>query len=215
MRAKRSLPFKKKKAFVCVVDGKCELWYLSMLLRNEREIGFTLTPKIVDKKDVEQQYNNVIALATNIFYDKIFWVIDCDVVGEASRLAPKGTETEQQKLEKYIKKIESGDDKDRIVIIRNNPCLEYWLLLHFEDTAAPFTNCDAAGKRLKRKFVAYDKSQDFFTKDDHDIYLQLKPHLPTAIKHARKISKQAAGNRNASVSEMYRLFEELGLVEKD
>ena len=96
-------------------------------------------------------------------------------------------------------------------MIQNNPCLEYWLLLHFEDTAAPFPDCDSARKRLKKHLHNYEKSEKFYTKEGKDIYLQLKPNLSKAKARAMRIANQASSSSDASISQMYLLFEALGL----
>lgn len=218
MRQLKKFPFKGKAKFALVVDGECEFWYIQMLKRNERQLHFDLKPEIPQKKTLEEQYKRVVELAND--YDKVFWIIDCDVIATESRLAKKGTESAQQKLEKYLKYIErfnekgksSEDDKEeRIIVIKNNPCLEYWLLLHFEETAANFSNCNDAGRRLKKHLSTYEKKEGFYTKQDKDIYLELKPHLSKAIKNAIKITDQAKKKSDVSISQMHLLFEALGI----
>lgn len=53
-----------KQAFAVVVDGETENWYLQMLKRNEPNILFDITPKILQKKNIEQQYKLVTKLLT-------------------------------------------------------------------------------------------------------------------------------------------------------
>lgn len=43
-----------KQAFVVVVDGQTEYWYLQMLKQNEPNILFDITPKILQKKNIDQ-----------------------------------------------------------------------------------------------------------------------------------------------------------------
>jgi len=46
----------------------------------------------------------------------------------------------------------------------SNPCFEYWILLHFEDTAAYVTNCDELiSKHLKKHLPHYDKGKTGFS----------------------------------------------------
>jgi len=210
MRQSKQPNIKAKLRFALVVDGNDEYWYIQMLQRNERGIGIALKPEIPQKKTLKEQYDRVQELLRD--YDKVFWIIDLDVVDTETRLTKKGAETPKQQLEKYIKTLER-DYKHRIVIIKNNPCLEYWLLLHFEETSAHFSDCDAAQKRLKKHLPTYEKSQDFYTKEGKDIYLQLKPSLTKAIERAIKIADQYADNPNTSISGMYLLFQALGLYE--
>ena len=67
-----------KQAFAVVVDGQTEYWYLQMLKQNEPNILFDITPKILQKKNIDQQYELVIALSEEE-YDKVFWIVDLDV----------------------------------------------------------------------------------------------------------------------------------------
>jgi hypothetical protein len=208
MRHRKQPNIKVKPKFALVVDGENEYWYVQMLQRNENSIGVALKPEIPQKKTLKEQYDRVKELLLD--YDKVFWIIDCDVVAAETRITKKGSETPQQELDKYIKTLER-DFAERVIIIKNNPCLEYWLLLHFEDTAAHFADCDAARKRLKRYFPTYEKSQAFYTKEGKDIYLQLKPNLPKAVERAIKIAAQSTDQPDGSISEMYLLIQALGL----
>jgi hypothetical protein len=208
MRHKKQPNIKVRPKFALVVDGENEYWYVQMLQRNESGIGIALKPEIPQKKTLKEQYYRVVELLRD--YDKVFWIVDCDVVAAETRRTKKGIETPQQELDKYIRMLER-DFAERIIIIRNNPCLEYWLLLHFEDTAAYFADCGTVRKRLKRLFPVYEKSRAFYTKEGKDIYHQIKPHLAKAIERAIKITAQSTDKRNESISEMYLLFQTVGL----
>lgn len=72
MRKGRNIPT--KQAFAVVVDGETEYWYLEMLKRNEPNILFDITPKILQKKNIDQQYKSVTELSEEE-YDKVF--LDC------------------------------------------------------------------------------------------------------------------------------------------
>ena len=45
-----------KQAFAVVVDGETEKWYLEKLKYNEPDVLFNITPKILQKKNINQQY---------------------------------------------------------------------------------------------------------------------------------------------------------------
>lgn len=56
------------------------------------------------------------------------------------------------------------------MIIVNNPCLEFWLLLHFEATSKYFDTCEGAEKQLKD----YEKTQkqtnlDSYSKNNNSL----------------------------------------------
>ena len=97
MRQQKKPNIPVRPTFAMVVDGDDESWYLQMLRRNERNIKVTLRPELPQKKTLNEQYLRVIELAND--YDKVFWIIDCDVVKAETRTAKKGTETAQQELD--------------------------------------------------------------------------------------------------------------------
>jgi len=66
-------------------------------------------------------------------------------------------------------------------VIVNNPCLEYWFLLHFDPSGKTYRNCDEVTVKLKRHLRDYEKSERYFKKKDNDIYIRLKPYLRNAI----------------------------------
>lgn len=67
---------------------------------------------------------------------------------------------------------------------RSDPCFEYWLLIHVEDTAAAFKDCAAVIRRLKKHWKDYAKDSvptaDFLEK------------LPQAVARAQLRRKNTA-----------------------
>lgn len=209
MRRNRSIPFKVKPKFAFVVDGECEFWYIQMLKRNERDLNVDLKPEIPQKKKLSEQYERVVSLSND--YDKVFWIIDFDVIIAETRTAKKGKVTALQEFKNYTSTIKKKYSNVKIII--NNPCLEYWLLLHFEPTSKYFDSCDGATQQLKKHLKDYNKSQIYYTKQDNDIYLKLKAKLKTAIINANKLGDFSFENPTSGMSQMH-LFFELEEVEK-
>ncbi|HXK74134.1 MAG TPA: RloB family protein, partial [Bacteroidales bacterium] len=118
-------------AFAIVVDGKTEVWYLRMLKRNEPKIRVTIKPEIPDKKSIKEQYNLVCDLSNKEF-TKVFWIIDLDSVIKEDNETPKGKESPLKIFKKYRAELKANPN---IVVIVNNPCLEFWFLLHFKKTS--------------------------------------------------------------------------------
>lgn len=146
MRKNRPIPIKSKPTFAVVVDGDCEVWYLQMLKRNERSIIVNIEPKIPQRKRLSEQYENVIKISEE--NTKVFWVIDFDVIASETKSAKVGSKTALQSFLEYKKTI--AEKYKNIVIVVNNPCLEFWLLLHFEATSKYFDTCEGAEKQLKK-----------------------------------------------------------------
>jgi len=205
MRRNKNLPFKIKPKYAIVVDGDCEFWYIQMLKRNERLINVNLEPKIPQKKKLSEQYELVIELSK--IYDKVFWVIDFDVINSETRSASKGKQAAIHKFKDYYDNIEKNY-KDVHTII-NNPCLEFWILLHFEMTSKYFDSCDKVIKKLKthKSISDYKKSQKYYTKQGNDIYLKLKPYLKQAIINSNKLKGFDFQNPDSGLSQMQLFFE--------
>jgi len=203
MRKIRAIPLKSKPTFAVVVDGDCEVWYLQMLKRNERSIVVNIEPRIPQRKRLSEQYENVIKLSEE--NTKVFWIIDFDVITSETKSAKAGSKTAFQSFLEYKKTI---DEKHKnIVIIVNNPCLEFWLLLHFEATSKYFDNCEGAEKQLKKHLKDYEKTRKYYTKPGNDIYLRLKPNLADALKNAKTLKLFDTENPNKGTSEMQLFFE--------
>ena len=200
---KTKVPKEIKSTFAVVVDGECEVWYLQMLKRNDRSIVVNIEPKIPQRKRFSEQYENVITLSEE--YTKVFWIIDFDVILKETKEAKAGKETLLESFLEYKKTI--AEKYKNIVIIINNPCLEFWFLLHFEVTSKYFDACEGAEKQLKKYLKDYEKTQKYFTKQDNDIYLRLKPNLADALKNAKALKPFDIENPNKGMSEMQLLFE--------
>lgn len=203
MRKNKIISLKGKTKFAFVVDGECEFWYIQMLKRNERQLSVDLKPEIPQRKKILDQYKKVIELSKD--YDKVFWIIDFDVIISETRNVKKGTETSLQEFKRYYIEIEKHFEN--IFIIVNNPCLEYWILLHFQTTSKYFDTCDSATKELKKHLINYEKTQSYYTRQCNDIYLKLKPNLINAISNAKKLKELDFENPHTAISEMQIFFE--------
>ena len=197
-----------RQAFAVVVDGETEYWYLQMLKHNEPNIPFKIKPQILQKKNIDQQYELVTELSKEE-YDKVFWIVDLDVLLKEEREKKNSTSPLQQFLNYY----KSLSKQKKIVVIVNNPCLEYWFLLHFQKTNKVFTACTDAEKQVSQHLEGYEKTEKFFKKDN-DIYKQLKPYLQTARKNATALGSFDTYNHSKAMCEMPLLFQELKLKER-
>lgn len=200
MRKSKKIGLKGSKAFAFVVDGDTEVWYLQMLKRNERELNINIEPKLPSKKSISEQYKMVSELAE--VYTKVFWVVDYDVITKETRESKKGTETSEQL---FIRLKEKVLKKGNVIVIVNNPCIEFWFLLHFEKTAKLYTDCNSAEKQLKKHIKDYEKTRKYFTKQDNDIYLKLKGNIKTALENSKSL-KFNKENTTKAICEMNLFF---------
>lgn len=204
MRTPKGKTPKINPSFAVVVDGETEVWYLQMLKRNEREIRVSIKPEIPNKKSVEEQYNLVCDLSGKE-YTKVFWVIDLDTVIKEDNEAPKGKKSPLKTFEEYRTTLITN--YPNVVVIVNNPCLEFWFLLHFEKTSKYFNTCSGAETQLKKHLKNYEKTQKFFTKQNDDIYLKLKPILKTGLTNSIALGNFDNENPKKAMCEMELLFQ--------
>jgi hypothetical protein len=191
--------------FVFVVDGECEYWYIQMLKRNEKAIHISLKPELPQKKKLEEQYNRVVELSKD--YDEVFWILDLDVILKETRETSNGMKTPLQELKEYHEKITRNKNCKNVKIIINNPCLEYWYLLHFEFTSKYFESYDKLLPALKKRLTDYEKTEKYYTKQNHDIYTRLKPYLSKAIENANRLKAFDFDAPQSGLSQMQLFFE--------
>jgi len=202
MRKKKELKFKTRKQIAIIVDGECEFWYFEMMKRNESTLNVTLKPKLPQKKRLSEQYNEIIESAKH--FDNVFWVVDFDKINEEDRTKSKGQKSTIQEFKEYQIKLSKVDN---VKIIVNNPCLEFWFLLHFEKTSRFFDSCEGASKQLKKYLKDYEKTQKYFTKKDNDIYLKLLSIQNKAIEHSKSLGNFNINSSKSAISEMFEFFE--------
>jgi len=204
MRQSRKIRSQLTPTFAFVVDGETEIWYLQMLKRNERQLRLNIKPEIPNKKSIKEQFNLVVDLSGRE-YLKVFWLIDLDAIIKESRETPKGKNTSLLAFKQYLKKIEQH--YKNVIVIINNPCLEFWFLLYFEKTSKFFATCTKAVTELKKHLKDYEKTQKYFTKQDDDIYLKLKPYLKTAISNSESLGQFDIDEPAKSICGMHLLFQ--------
>ncbi len=214
MRKNKKILSGKRIKYAVVGDGKCESWYIQMLRRNERAISVDLKPEIPQRKRLSDQFDKVLELSQD--YDKVFWMIDFDVIASETRSAKKAAKTALHEFKEYydnIEKINKANGAKNIIIIINNPCLEYWFLLHFVATSKYFDTCDGAMKQMKKCLPDYEKSQSYYTREGNDIYLKLKPALAKAITNAEKSGCFDFDYPRSGISQMHLFFNTEGIKE--
>ncbi len=209
-RQRKNIKRKIKPTFAMVVEGLTEYWYLQMLKRRlqslPQNLRIDIKPEIPNKKSLDAQYNLVLDLLTREF-TKVFWIIDFDVlIKESNERLLNTTENPIERFKRYRKKLLKTYG-NQVVVIVNNPCLEYWFLLHFEKTSKYFNNCHQAETMLKQHLKHYEKTKTFFTKQNADIFTKLEPYLNTAIKYAASIGSFDEHDSKKTICEMNLFFQ--------
>jgi hypothetical protein len=96
-------------------------------------------------------------------------------------------------------------DGQRITVnlVRSNPCIEFWLLLHFEYSARPYANAGEVTRDLKRHLTDYDKA-------DTQIFKQVEAGLERAMAHVKTLKRElTASGAQSPDSDMDQLIEQL------
>ncbi len=193
-------------SFAFVVDGDTEKWYLS-LMRQHESLPMTIKPELAENT-LKRQYEQVIDLAQS--NSKVFWIVDYDVIRRNTNQQDKSKDTDEQIFRKYYDKLEN---KDNVIVIVNNPCLEFWYLLHFKYTNKFFSTCKDVEKELHKipTLADYEKTEEYY-KQKNNIYKRLKEKLETAFDNSNRLNgfiddpNQLGMNR--AICEMCLLFDD-------
>ena len=194
---------KARKTFSIIVDGQTEVWYLQMLKKNEVLPRIDIKPELPKKKKFQDQYKSVIENSN--YYDKVIWIIDFDTIVKETREAKKGSKTPLEYFKKYKREIEGYKNIELLV---NTPCLEFWILLHFERIGKYFASCSEVEKLLRKSYLKdYEKTEGYFKKRNGDIYQLLKKHQITARKNAEKLGNFEFNNPYKGLAEIYKILD--------
>ena len=203
-------------AFAIVADGVTEIWYLQMMKKYELEnkekeqgkqqIRLAIKPELPKSKRIKDQCALVCELAQRE-YDKVFWIVDLDQIRKEQREATEGKKDPMRTFIECREKVLNGKKyAKRVRVIVNNPCLEFWFLLHFIYTTESFDDYNMVKKELKKYMKDYDKNENYYKPKNNDIYSKLKPYLNTAIEHSDRLGSFEPKDPSRAVSEMPQFF---------
>ena len=192
--------------YAYVEEAETEVWNLQMYRQHEqkdRNARINIKPEIPQKKKIKDQYKLVKELARSE-YDKVFWIVDLDVIVKETNEAPK--EKYPPLLEFMKLRRNLHEEFDNVQVIVNNPCLEFWFLLHFVKTNDYYKNYQEVLGELRVHLKEYDKTRKYFMRPGRDIYGRLKPYLKDAIKNAGELGEFDEQNPTKANCEMDVLF---------
>jgi len=198
---------KNRKRYAIIGDGECEIWYFQMLKKHNPSLPINIEPKLAVKTTLESQFKKIKEEFYDS-YDKIFWIIDYDVILDQTKKCKKGDKPKNQEFKEYFDEILKYYN-NKVVVIINNPCLEFWFLLHHLETSKSFSNCGQTEKDLKKikVFQKFQKKPDFFIKGI-DIFKLTEKNLKTALVNSKKLGNFDFKNPTRSVCEMWKFFED-------
>ncbi|GHV56911.1 hypothetical protein FACS1894182_04490 [Bacteroidia bacterium] len=209
MRTTNKRPVQSKKVFSFVVDGECEFWYLQMMKDNEKPLNIHISPEIYKKKTLDEQYKRVVELKE--ISAKVFWIVDFDVVNKETQEGIRGQKSKLTKFKELYQKIKCYPN---IEIIVNNPCFEFWILLHFANTTRFYESYKKLLPHLQKYLSDYEKTEKYYIQSNPDIYKRLRRDLKTAIGNAEKQGDFDFENcKTKGVAEMHKFFNDAGIKE--
>ena len=176
-----------------VGEGEVERVYFHQLKQVEH-IRFTVKPNLPKNSSIKAIVDKGLELLDAEF-DTVFCVFDMDKVFRDPNIR-----------QKYVE-IKTKHQNDRFIFIENNPCIEYWFLLHYEQSARHFHTDAQLINQLKNHVSDYEKNVKYLTRKG--IYKLLKPHQPLARERAKQLKKKG---HDISSSDIYKILDYLGVT---
>jgi len=187
-----------KTVYCVVIEGKTEQWYLELMKKYEKPPRIHIKPELPKQNGLNEIKEFLIKLLKQ-GYDKIFWLIDLDVFITNCKI---------DRLKDTINSLEKKDKFNKLKILINNPCLEFWYLLHFRETGKCYSNCKEVVKAIKKidKLSDYEKSKKYYL-NNPDIYQRLKSYQKKAIVRAKQLDKQNQEDMEGASAQIYKLLQ--------
>jgi hypothetical protein len=192
-------------AFLIVTEGeKTELKYLHavrerlrlaatdiQIIHPEGTDPITLTKFAIERRELRKQaarrgHGFVVP------YDEVWVVFDLE-----------RPHSDRRRLAREAKNLKGASG---INFACSDLCFEFWLILHYEYTTAPYLNCEKILERLRRHWPGYQKNCEMPS--------ALLDKLPIAVRHAARCRQhhiEARGDGNPS-SDLDLLLRRLNLA---
>ncbi len=197
--ARKANPVNTRKVWAIVGDGSIEQIYFQHLKNEESLRDIDIRPELPSRSGKGGGFMKVFASVDNqvkLGYDKVFCLIDLDKVIEEG----KQVQYEREKSKARAK---------GVVVLENNPCFEFWLLLHFKTSGRHFTCCDDVVRDLKRHLPSYLKTLEYHRREN--LYKKLKVQMiEKAIPNAKQLERDRKEKDDRHPrGEVYKLIEQL------
>ena len=140
-----------RKVIHIVGEGQTELFYFSHL---KKLLGYrySISPRLFENNSIEKIEKKIKELLDEDVF--VICVFDADV--------SRRSEAENRKMTSLKKKYEKNAN---VILCDSLQSIEYWFLLHFEDTCRHFQDSAATERALKKYLPYYDKSRKYLEKD--------------------------------------------------
>lgn len=202
-RKSRYIKSHKRDSYLFIVDGETEKYYLNGMGKLDQFKGIKISPELPSKKSLSQVYHS-IRKSVLAEHNHIFWIVDLDTIIN---------DNQTKEFHQYLDNLEP---EAGLSVVINNPSIEFWFLLHFEDTNKYFSKSQMVESILRARYLSgYSKKRTYLTNHKGGIFQQLKEHIESACERSYKISPYDRGSPQKGYSEMYMIFDKLGYYTPD
>ena len=171
-----------KSGIYIVGEGITEQYYFSHI---KKLFGFhcTIKPRFFGNTSIAEMRKKIEELLRGDIF--VICVFDSDVSTH--------NESERKKLEQLQNKYRKNKN---LLFCNSFPSIEYWFLLHYENTNRHFRNAKVAERALKQFIKDYEKTTQFLEKGKwvHDLCEENK--LRQAIERSRSFEQEAGSYTN-------------------
>lgn len=152
-----------------IADGQTEKWYLESVkvhYRHDTLKGIRIEPQLPHKKQIDELVSLAKGKVTE-GYKKVVLIVDFDEI--------LANDSEFAKFKHFYQGYcdsEHSSWMNNVILVVNNPCLEYWYILHFNQTDKFYRTYTDLKKDLLKQLSDYDKSKDYYCSTP-DIFTRL------------------------------------------
>lgn len=165
-----------RKVIHIVGEGLTELFYFSHIkkLMNYR---CSISPRLFENNSIEKIEKKIKELLREDVF--VICIFDADT--------SRRSITENRKLTALKHRYENSNS---VLLCDSLQSIEYWFLLHYENTCRHFNNSDATTKALQRYIPTYDKTRKFLEKEKWVRDMVADGKIETARQLARRYDKE-------------------------
>lgn len=187
-----------QKRYAIVGDGYTEKIYFEHFKEDSSRTDFVIKPELPSNKGKGGNHNKVLNKAAELLgkgYDHVYCLIDYDTV------------IKENKETSFLNEC-AMFNSDEVTFYINNPCFEYWFLLHFKKSGKEYSAFEVEND-LRDYIKDYSKNQEYQKKTN--LYVKLKTFLEIkAIPNAKFFEKDRNEHSNKYPrAEVFKLVEEL------
>lgn len=191
MRNQRT-PHGTRQVIHIVGEGLTELFYFSHI-KKLMSYRCSISPRLFENNSIEKIEKKIKELLKEDVF--VICVFDADV--------SRRSDAENKKLATLKHRYEKNKN---VLLCDSLQSIEYWFLLHYEDTCRHFNDSAATEQALKRYIPAYDKTRKFLEKEKWVRDMLVDGKMDTACELAERYYDKD------SYSMIYKAIEKLRCV---